>query len=253
MILDSILVEKIDEVKELKKPRRSLEAKLAQSELTLIAEIKKASPSKGIITAAFNPEKQLQSYLSGGADAISVLTDKKFFQGGKEMLQEIRKKTDLPVLRKDFIIDPLQIYESFFLGADIILLIAAILGKKELCKLVDLTYSLGMEALVEVHHQKELEKVFSSQARILGINNRNLQDFSVDVNRTGEIIGYLEKVKVRDKYYLISESGIKNNEHINYLKDLGVNGVLIGETLMSASDPAEKIKELFGRSGVLAD
>ncbi len=253
MILQKIVVEKIKEVEALKNNRKSLKEKLAKPELTLVAEIKKASPSKGIISAKFNPEKQLQNYIKAGADAISVLTDKKFFQGGKDILQVISKKTDLPILRKDFIIDPIQVYESFFLGADVILLIASILKGKELIKLVKLAHELGMEVLVEVHELEDLIKVFDSQARILGINNRNLRDFSVDLSKTGEIIEYLRDNKRLNKYYIVSESGIKTRVDINYLKKLGVNGVLIGESLMSASDPVKKVEELFGRSGYFAD
>jgi indole-3-glycerol phosphate synthase len=244
MILDEILLNKKKEVEFLKKAPNSLKDKLKKEGLTLIAEIKKASPSKGLISDNFQPELQLKKYLKAQADAISILTDQKFFQGSIDILRKLRKMTDLPILRKEFIIDSLQIYESFFLGADIILLIAAILNQEKLDYFLKLTHELGLEAIVEVHNHMDLEKAISSKTEIIGINNRNLHDFSVDLGTTEALINKLIQAKTRDRYYIISESGINNKSDIDYLSRLGVDGVLIGETLMRAEDPVIKVKEL---------
>jgi indole-3-glycerol phosphate synthase len=244
MILDKIIVEKKKEIAELKKQRVSLKEKLKENRLSLLAEIKKASPSKGLIQKNFNPAAQLKAYEEAGADCISVLTDQRFFQGSNEILREVRRLTELPVLRKEFIIDPLQIYESFFIGADVILLIVAVLELEELKKLLELTRKLNLEAIVEVHNQVELENALKTDAEIIGINNRNLNDFSVDLKTTNKLLKIIENKGLRDKYYFIAESGIKTKSDIEYLRKLGVNGVLIGETLMRAENPKAKIKEL---------
>ena len=251
MILDEIILAKKKEVEELKKPRHSLKEKLAEKEISLLAEIKKASPSKGLIQKNFNPSKQLKEYEKAGASAVSILTDKKFFQGSPEILREMRKETELPLLRKEFIIDPLQIYESFFLGADIVLLIAAVLEVEELKELLSITKKLKMEAIVEVHNKTELEKVLKTEAEIIGINNRNLKNFKVNLKTTEELTAELVEKGLRDKYYIIAESGIKSAEDVDYLKKLNVDGVLIGETLMRAENSAEKIAELGLGSVVL--
>ncbi|TDP91321.1 indole-3-glycerol phosphate synthase [Halanaerobium saccharolyticum] len=244
MILDKIILEKKNEVLELKKPRHSLKKKLAQEGISLLAEIKKASPSKGLIQPDFNPEAQLKSYQQAGAAGISILTDQKFFQGSNEILKEMRQLTDLPILRKEFIIDSLQLYESFFIGADVVLLIAAVLSDEKLRELLAFSRELKMEAIVEVHNCDELERVINTEAEIIGINNRDLNDFSVDLKTTAELAAELEKINLRDDYYLIAESGIKTKADIDYLKEVGVDGVLIGETLMRAEDPTAKVKEL---------
>ncbi len=244
-ILDKIVMEKRKEVKDIKKLRVSLKERLAEERLTLIAEIKKASPSKGVIAPNFNPVSQLEKYVKAGAGAVSILTDEKFFQGSKEIMINLRKKTNSPLLRKDFIIDPIQVYESFFIGADVILLISTILTKAELKELVKITHSLGMQALVEVHNLDDLNKAIESNCEIIGINNRNLNDFSVSLENTAKIVRELENQRVRENYYIIAESGIKDRDDINYLEKVGINGVLIGESLMRSSDPVEKIKELF--------
>lgn len=246
MILDEIVDQKQREVNNLIRKEHSLQKKLKNRELTLIAEIKKASPSKGLISQKFNPRKQLQQYQQGGADAISVLTDAEYFQGSDQILKKVRSRTLLPILRKEFIIDPVQVYQSQFLGADVILLIAAILEKKQLEKLLNIAYQIGLEAIVEVHTGTELEKVLAVPAEIIGINNRNLHDFSVDMRTTEKIVNILEQKNVRNNYYIISESGIKNRKDVQFLQDTGINGVLIGETLMRAEKPVDKIKELKG-------
>lgn len=244
MILDKIILEKKKEVSELKKPRHSLKKKLARKGISLLAEIKKASPSKGLIQPNFNPAAQLKAYEQAGAAGISILTDQKFFQGSTQILKEMRKLTELPILRKEFIIDPLQIYESFFLGADVILLIAAILDDRQLENFLVLSGELNLEAVVEVHSREELKRVLKTEAEIIGINNRDLNDFSVDLKTTADLNAELEKLGQRDNHYLIAESGIKTKADIDFLREIGVDGVLIGETLMRSESPAAKVKEL---------
>ncbi len=244
MILDKIVEHKKKEVKKLKKKRRSLKESLESDQISLLAEIKKASPSKGLIQPKFNPAAQLQAYEEAGAAGISILTDQKFFQGSNQILQQLRELTELPILRKEFIIDPIQIYESFFIGADVVLLIAAILSDEQLQKFLALARELKLEAIVEVHSLEELKRVLKTEAEIIGINNRDLNDFSVDLKTTAELTAELERLGQRDSHYLIAESGIKNREDIDFLKENGVDGVLIGETLMRAESPAAKIKGL---------
>jgi len=244
MILDKIVEHKKEEVKKLKKKRRSLKEKLAADKISVLAEIKKASPSKGLIQPDFNPAAQLKAYEQAGAAGISILTDQKFFQGSNQILQEMRKLTELPILRKEFIIDPLQIYESFFIGADVVLLIAAILADQQLESFLALCRELKLEAVVEVHNLEELKRVLKTEAEVIGINNRDLNDFSVDLKITAELSAELEKLGQRDNHYLIAESGIKSRKDIDFLKEIGVDGVLIGETLMKAESPAAKIEEL---------
>jgi len=244
MILDKIVEHKKEEVKELKTKRRSLKESLAADKISLLAEIKKASPSKGLIQPNFNPTAQLKAYEQAGAAGISVLTDQKFFQGSNQILQQMRELTELPILRKEFIIDPLQIYESFFIGADVVLLIAAILDDQQLACFLNLCRELKLEAIVEVHNLDELERVLKTEAEIIGINNRDLNDFSVDLKTTAELTKELKRLGQRDNHYLIAESGIKTKEDIDFLKEIGVDGVLIGETLMKAESPAAKVKEL---------
>ncbi|MFN2363193.1 MAG: indole-3-glycerol phosphate synthase TrpC [Halarsenatibacteraceae bacterium] len=249
MILDKIIAEKKKEVAELTESRKSLKARLSQSGISLIAEIKKASPSKGIIQENFQPKSQAITYQKAGASAISVLTDQKFFQGSNQILQEVRQVTDLPILRKEFIIDPIQIYQSFFIGADVILLIVAVLDLEQLQQYLALASELNLEAIVEVHNQKELEKALKAEAEIIGINNRDLTTFDVDLKTTETIVNILESRNQRNDYYLIAESGIKTKADIDYLKEIGVDGVLIGETLMRADSPENMIADLGLKRG----
>ena len=245
MILDDIVEHKKIEVEKLKKEKHSLKKKLSNKEMSLIAEIKKASPSRGVISDKFNPQLQFEEYRKGGAEALSILTDKKFFQGSNNILSDIRPQTQMPILRKDFIISPLQVYESLFLGADVILLIVAILSYEKLEELLKLARKLGMEAIVEVHSRKELEIAVNSSAEIIGINNRNLKDFSVNLCTTGKLINQLKDKNIREDYYIIAESGVQNRKDILYLSNLGVDGVLIGSSLMESEKTSEYIKELF--------
>lgn len=244
MILDKIVKHKRKEVKELKRKKRSLKEKFAADKITLLAEIKKASPSKGLIQSNFNPVSQLKAYEQAGAAGVSILTDHKFFQGSNQILQQLRKLTELPILRKEFIIDPLQIYESFFIGADVVLLIAAVLNDQQLETFLALCRELKLEVIVEVHSLEELKRVVNTEAEIIGINNRDLNDFSVDLKTTAKLAAELDKLGQRDDYYLIAESGIKGRADIDFLKEVGVDAVLIGEALMRAESPAAKIKEL---------
>lgn len=211
--------------------------------LNLIAEIKKASPSKGVIREDFNPGKIAAIYQASGAQAISVLTDEKFFQGHLDHIKIVKECSSLPILRKDFIIDEYQIYESLVAGADAVLLICDILSGEELDKFHSLAVSLGLDVLVETHNDEDLKKAVSSGASVIGINNRDLQTFKVDINVTERLVKHIPPHKT-----IVSESGIKTHEDIMFLKALGVNAALIGETFMAAPDIGAKIREILGHS-----
>jgi indole-3-glycerol phosphate synthase len=222
-------------------PPLSLSAALSRHGLCIIAEVKKASPSKGLICKDFDPLKIAVAYVDGGAAAISVLTETKYFQGSLDYLKDIRKVvSNKPLLRKDFIVDPYQVYESRAYGADSLLLIVAALSSDELTSLLTLSDELGMECLVEVHNEQELETALNSQAKIIGINNRNLSTFEVDLNVTFRL-----RPSVPAGLIAVSESGIKSRADIEKMRELNVNAVLIGETLVSSPDIASKIKELL--------
>ncbi len=209
----------------------------------LIAEVKKASPSRGIIRSDFNPVEIAQIYAGNGASAISVLTEARYFQGSLNYLKGIRdalKDKRLPLLRKDFLLDPYQIYESRAYGADSLLLIVAILKPERLDELIGLSHELGMSCLVEVHNEAELEIALKSQARIIGINNRDLSTFNVDLTTTERLRPLVPPDRI-----VVSESGIKDRSDIEKLRQWGVDAVLVGETLMSAPNIAAKMKELL--------
>jgi len=207
--------------------------------LNIIAELKKASPSSGLIRPDFDPVKIACIYAQNGVSAISVITDKKFFQGDIKYLAEVKTAVNLPVLRKDFIIDPYQIYEAKLYGADAILLIATALSERQLKDLLDLTYEVGLEALVEVHDEKDLEKALKVEAKIIGINNRNLKTLKTDINTCLKLVNQIPKDKIK-----VAESGIKTKADINIIKNAGFNAVLIGTVLMQAKDIGKKLKEL---------
>ena len=215
--------------------------------LNLIAEVKKASPSAGVIRAKFDPATVARGYQRGGADAISVLTDTEYFQGSLADLRAVRDAVDLPVLRKDFIIDPAQVYQSRAAGADAILLIAAALGASQLCELSSLTAELGMAALVEVHNADDLAKVLSAvdfspaARRLLGINNRDLATFAVDIGTTVRLVESLG-----GDVPVVSESGIKTRSDVERLCAAGVKALLVGETLMRCGDAPVGIEALLG-------
>ncbi|HSA07178.1 MAG TPA: indole-3-glycerol phosphate synthase TrpC [Candidatus Gastranaerophilales bacterium] len=197
--------------------------------IAVIAEVKKASPSKGVIRQDFNHIQIAKAYQKAGAAAISVLTDEKFFQGKIQYLTEIKEIVDLPVLRKDFIIDEFQIYQTRSLKADIILLIASVLEEKQLKDYFDLSKELGLDVLLEVHDQKEFDIALKTGAKIIGINNRNLNTFEVNIQNTINII----KDKNLDDVFIISESGIKTASDVKFLKENKVSGVLVGESLVN--------------------
>ncbi|HOV27433.1 MAG TPA: indole-3-glycerol phosphate synthase TrpC [Pseudobacteroides sp.] len=210
-----------------------------EGNVSIIAEVKKASPSKGIIKEDFDPLKIAKEYYASDVQALSVLTEKNFFQGADEYLVEIRQSIPLPILRKDFIIDSWQIYQARFLGADAILLIVSVLTDDELKKFQDVAGILGMQCIVEVHDKEETLRAIDAGARIIGINNRNLKTFDVDLKTTEKLMNYIPKDKA-----VVSESGIKSREDMLYLKELGVDAVLIGETFMRAPSINDKINEI---------
>ena len=256
-ILDDIHTHKLREVAASKKrvPLERLKADYEKSpgtrpfgtalksdaNICVIAEVKKASPSLGVIRQDFHPIEIARIYETAGASAISVLTDEKFFQGSLSYLTAVKKNVRLPVLRKDFIIDPYQIYEARSAGADAILLIAALLSKEEMQDFLCLARELGMECLVEVHSEAELRKALQTDADIIGINNRNLATFATTMETTFQLRPMIPVGKI-----VVSESGIKSREDITKLIEHGVNAVLIGETLMKSNDIAAKLGELLG-------
>lgn len=253
-ILETIVTQKKLEIARLKsegikapeKPalpvRGFIQALTRASEIAVIAEVKKASPSKGIICQDFDPIKIATSYEEGGAEAISVLTDERFFQGSLEYIPLVRQTVKLPVIRKDFIIDELQIDQSNRYGADAILLIAAILVQEQLRDYLQMAAELGIDVLVEVHNEKELEKSLAAGSRIIGINNRDLRDFTVDLATTLRL-----RQEIPDAIPVVSESGIRNRDDIRTLQDRGIIAVLIGESLMRSDDRAAALRKLKGK------
>lgn len=211
--------------------------------MRIIAELKKASPSAGLIREKFEVLNLAQAYKEGGADALSVLTEEDYFQGNLEFIRQIRQKyPELPILRKDFIFDEYQLWEAKEVGADAVLLIVAILEEKKLAELLSLAGELALAAVVEVHSVMELECALRVEAKIIGINNRNLRDFTVNIRRTAELLQYLP---VPREQIIVSESGIKTSEDIRYLLEEGVDAVLIGETLMRAENPGRALQEII--------
>ncbi len=209
--------------------------------LSLIAEIKKASPSKGIIRSKFDLDEIILTYKNFPADAVSVLTDEKFFQGKKEYLSHFKSHSKtIPVLRKDFIIDKKQVYESFYLGADIILLIVAMLPEDKLKSLFDLAVKLGMEVLVETHTRDEIKLAQDIGAEIIGINSRDLNTFKVDLNNALELSSLIPAGIIK-----VAESGIHTKEDIKKVENAGFDAVLIGEAFMASENIQKTYKELF--------
>lgn len=218
----------------------ALKRKIDAGHSAVIAEIKKASPSKGVIRENFDPEAIAKSYARGGAACLSVLTDVDFFQGDDAYLQQARRACDLPVLRKDFVIDPYQIYEARALGADCILLIVSALGDAMLAELLGLARHLGMDALVEVHDREEMERALQVDADFIGINNRDLRTFETSLQTTLDL-----KDIVDNGALLVTESGIHTRDDVALMQANGVNVFLVGEAFMRADDPGTKLKELF--------
>jgi indole-3-glycerol phosphate synthase len=208
----------------------------------VIAEIKKASPSRGILREDFDSAQIAASYERGGAAGLSVLTDVDFFKGADSYLQQARAACSLPVLRKDFIIDPYQVYEARALGADCVLLIVAALGDVMLRELLQLAAHLGMDTLVEVHDREELERALLMPAPLIGINNRDLRSFETSLEVT---LGLLKLIP--DDHLVVTESGIHARDDVALMRSRGVNAFLVGEAFMRATEPGEKLVELFGR------
>lgn len=228
-----VLREKNRPIRNPEKKKRSLIKKLQKAdEISVIAEFKRASPSKGIINNTINPSDQARLYEKYGASAISVLTDQTFFKGSFSDLKIVRQTVDLPILCKDFIIDPLQIDYAFANGADLILLIVAALSEERLVELYQYAKELGLEVLVEVHNQLELEKALKTGAKLIGINNRDLKTFHVSLEITESLAVHVRNAGA----YLISESGIFQQEDVERVRNAGANGILVGEALMKSQD-----------------
>jgi len=212
----------------------------------VIAEVKKASPSKGVIREDFDPKKIISIYERSGASCISVLTDKKFFQGGFEILKDVRSHTDLPLLCKDFIISPYQVYKARLSGADAILLIASILNDSDLIYLKKIADQLKLDVLVEVHNLEEMDRVLSLNIfKLVGINNRDLKTFKTDLKVSFNLMNKYSDYKTHKKVIFISESGIKNSQDLNNLKSYGIRGVLIGESFMKEKDIESAFKKIL--------
>jgi len=257
MILDRIIEAKRKEVERLKSarpvtelermarslpPARDFRRALAGKDCAIIAEIKRRSPSKGKLREDFDPEAFARIYEAGGAAAISVLTDRDFFGGDATHLAAVRNVTRIPLLRKDFIIDPCQIYQTRILGADALLLIAGLFDKEPLREFIDLSRSLGLAALVEVHTGEEAERAVAAGADIIGINNRDLRTFRTDLRTSLSIV-----LRVPEDKIVVSESGIETRADVEGLMKAGIHAFLVGEALMRAGDMGERLKELRGQ------
>jgi indole-3-glycerol phosphate synthase len=258
-ILQKILAKKVEEIASRKqrmsisdlediaqgveRPRgfyKALQAKVSAKKPGVIAEIKKASPSKGVIRENFQPITIGLDYAMNGATCLSVLTDKEFFQGAEANLQMVRERCPLPIIRKDFMIDPYQIYESRALGADCILLIVAALGDAQMHELSDTATKLGMDVLVEVHGADELQRALTLDTKLIGINNRNLRTFDTALQTTLDL-----KSAVPTDRIVITESGIHTQEDVQLMLDNGIYAFLVGESFMRAESPGQKMRELF--------
>jgi indole-3-glycerol phosphate synthase len=218
----------------------SIEKTIASGKPAVIAEIKKASPSKGILRENFDPVAIAKTYQDNGATCISVLTDSDYFQGSEDYLKQARAACKLPVIRKDFIIDPYQVYEARAINADCILLIVAALDDDILKELLAIAHSLDMDALIEVHDKNELARALKCGARLIGINNRSLHTFETSLQTTLSMLN-----EVPDNKILVTESGILTTEDVSLMQENGVHAFLVGEAFMRADDPGEKLKELF--------
>jgi len=237
----NISLSELEALSRKKPPPLGFASALRGDEVRLIAEVKKASPSKGLICPDLDPVRLAKSYADNGAAAISVLTESRYFQGSLEHLAAIRRELEeIPLLRKDFIFDPYQVYESRAYGADALLLIVSILSNEQLKELLSLSHRLGMQCLVEVHNEAELESALLGGARIIGINNRNLGSFAVDLSTTKRLRPLVPPGRI-----VVSESGIRNRADVQSLREWGVDAILVGEALVTASDVAAKMRELL--------
>ena len=255
-ILNKILAVKADEVAAAKKHRSlaslraevesdraardSLRGKIAAGRAGVIAEVKKASPSKGILRADFKPAEIAESYASHGAACLSVLTDVNFFQGAPEYLQQARAACEIPVLRKDFMVDMYQVYQARSWGADAILLIVSALDHGLMAELESCAHALGMDVLVEVHDGDELDAALRLKTRLLGINNRNLRTFETSLQTTLGLLSRIPKEKL-----VVTESGILNADDVKRMRDADVHAFLVGEAFMRAPDPGVELERLF--------
>lgn len=221
----------------------NFEKALKKPELSFILECKKASPSKGLIAEDFDPVKIAKEYEKAGADAVSVLTEPKWFLGKNEYLENVSKIINIPTLRKDFVVDEYMIYEAKVLGASAVLLIVSILTEKQICDYIRICDELGLSALVEIHDENEAETAVSCGARIVGVNNRNLKDFSVDTENSQRL-----RDKIPDDVLFVSESGVRCHEDIKNIVNMGADAVLIGETLMRSENKKETLLMLKGMS-----
>lgn len=210
------------------------------NEPAIIAEIKRASPSKGLIRADFDPPAHARSYAEGGAACLSVLTDEKYFQGHDDFLIAARAAVEIPVLRKDFVVDEYQIYEARAMGADCVLLIVAALDIMTLTNLYWCTVSLGIDALIEVHNAAELEAALSFSPKLVGINNRNLKTFETSINNTLDLLE-----QIPPEVMVVTESGIASKDTVTQMRGQGVNGFLVGEAFMRAPEPGHALNEMF--------
>ncbi len=218
----------------------ALRARLERGEAAVIAEIKQASPSKGLLRAAFDPAAIAASYAAGGAACLSVLTDRDFFQGSEQHLVDARAACALPVLRKDFIVDPYQLYEARAIGADCVLLIVAALDDRALGELAERASALGMDVLVEVHDRAELERALALPTPLIGINNRDLRSFETRLEITLDLLA-----AIPDERLVVTESGIRDRADVERMRAAGVHAFLVGESFMRAADPGEKLREMF--------
>jgi indole-3-glycerol phosphate synthase len=254
-MLDRIIAQKKEEVEQRKKvatmtylqeriawqkPALDLALALKSDRIRLIAEVKQSSPSRGKLSPNLNPIGLARTYAEGGAAAISVLTEANYFMGSIEHLAAIKEVVRLPLLRKDFIFDFYQVYESRAYGADALLLIIAILSQEQLKEVISLSHSLGLRCVVEVHNEGEVERAVLSEAEIMGINNRDLNTFVVDINTTRRLRPLIPKEKI-----VVSESGIKSRRDMEKLRKWGVDAVLVGEALVTAGDVLAKMRELL--------
>jgi indole-3-glycerol phosphate synthase len=255
-ILERILAVKRAEISAVKRNRPAVEAQaraaspprdfvsaLRARQPAVIAEIKRASPSKGLLRADFDPAAIAKSYEKGGAACVSILTDKEFFQGAPQHLGEARAACSLPVLRKDFLIDPYQVFESRALGADCVLLIAACLADSEMGDLELRAHGLGMAVLVEVHDAQELERALKLKTPLIGINNRNLRSFETRLETTLDLLPQIPRDRL-----VITESGILSKADVSRMRAAGVQAFLVGEAFMRASDPGAELEKLFGKA-----
>ncbi|MBZ2169202.1 indole-3-glycerol phosphate synthase TrpC [Marinobacter sp. F4216] len=258
-ILRKIVERKWEEIAE-RKPRASLEdlkaragdqppargfaaamaQRIGERQPAVIAEIKKASPSKGVLRDPFEPAPIAESYEQGGATCLSVLTDRDFFQGSEDYLQAARAACSLPVIRKDFMVAPYQVYESRAIGADCILLIAACLTKDQMQELEGIAHEIGLDVLVEVHNDEEMDDALTLTTPLVGINNRNLHTFEVSLDTT-----YTLHERIGSERLAVTESGIMTREDVMAMTDRGIYGFLVGESFMRAQEPGQKLKELF--------